>query len=141
MTTIAYHHGDKQIAIDSRATSGSEILTDKDNKTIKNSIGIWFFSGALCDEEEFSKLNHNDHVDKIPDCCALLIKNGEAYMVMVDNDKYCCHEKLTYNYTLGSGAHYATGAMDHGKTAREAVKYAMTRDSNTGGRIRVHNLR
>lgn len=140
MTTIAYHHGDKQIAVDSRATAGAEILTDKGNKTIKNNTGIWFFTGAVCDEEAFAKLKHNDHVDKIPDCCALLIKDGEAYYVMVDTDKYCCHQKLTYNCTFGSGREYAIAAMDHGKSAPEAVKYAMTRDCKTGGRVRTYNV-
>lgn len=141
MTTIAYHHGDKQIAIDSRTTSGDEILTDKANKTIKNKTGLWFFSGSNCTFKDFSAMKHNDEVSPNPNCAALLIKDNKVYAVQVNHDGYCCYTELTYNYTLGSGGEYATGAMDHGKSAPEAVKYAMTRDSNSGGRVRVHNLR
>jgi len=58
----------------------------------------------------------------------------------INDDDRCCYTELTYNYTLGSGERFATGAMDHGKSASQAVKYAMTRDSNTGGKVLVYNL-
>jgi len=141
MTTVAYHHKDKQIAIDSRTTGGSEILTDNVDKTLKNEIGLWFFSGSACDEADLAKLKHNDHVKPVPDCSALLIKDGEVYLVHVEDSGYCCYTKLTYNYTLGSGGRFATGAMDHGKLAKEAVQYAMTRDVYTGGKVRVFKVR
>lgn len=139
MTTIAYHHKDKQIAIDSRVTTGNHLLSDQYNKVIKNDIGTWFFSGSTCDQPDFVLLKHNDHVKPEPDGSALLIKDGEAYLVTVTDDK-CSYTKLDYDYTSGSGCTYATGAMDHGKSALEAVKYAMTRDVNTGGRVRVFNV-
>lgn len=38
-------------------------------------------------------------------------------------------------YSIGSGASYALGAMEHGASAIEAVKIAAKYDSNTGGRV------
>ncbi len=73
MTTIAYHHGDKQIAIDSRITGGNEILTNKANKTIKNKTGFWILSGSTCDFNDLLVLKHNDKVKPLPNCSALLI--------------------------------------------------------------------
>ena len=40
-------------------------------------------------------------------------------------------------YALGSGANFATGAMDHGATAEDAVRIAMKRDSKSGGDVTV----
>lgn len=38
-------------------------------------------------------------------------------------------------YAIGSGGHYAMGAMDAGAEARDALKIARNRDDTTGGRI------
>jgi len=141
MTTIAYKHEDGQIAIDSRVTAGNVLISNKVNKIIKNNTGVWLLAGSTCDCEGLALLKHNDHVEPLPDCSALLIKDRKAYLVSVNNDGYCCYTELNYDYTIGSGGEYATGAMDHGKSAKEAVKYAMTRDVYTGGRIRVFNVR
>lgn len=40
----------------------------------------------------------------------------------------------------GSGMDHALTAMDMGATAKEAVKWAMKRDTLTGGRIRTFKL-
>jgi len=140
MTTIEYHHEDRQIAVDSRITSGNEILTDECNKIIENDIGIWLCAGSDCEVDDFIKLKHNDKVEREPDCSALLVKDNSCFAVQF-SDGYCCYTKLTYNYTLGSGADYAAASMDHGCSAKKAVKYAMTRDSNSGGKVRVYNLK
>lgn len=42
---------------------------------------------------------------------------------------------VDYPYAWGSGAPFAIAALDFGKSAVEAVKYAMTRDVFTGGKI------
>ena len=44
---------------------------------------------------------------------------------------------ITGQLALGTGWKWAQAAMDHGKNAIQAVEYAMTRDSFTGGEI-VH---
>lgn len=40
-------------------------------------------------------------------------------------------------YAVGSGWRWALAAMDHGKNAPDAIRYAKTRDVNTGGRVRT----
>lgn len=140
MTTIAYHHGDRQIATDSRITCSGNISSDKFNKSIKNKDGIWFFSGDVSDYGDLLGLKHNDEISPIPSCCAYLIKNKKVYLVSVNSHGYCQYTFLDYNDTLGSGGDFALAAMDHGKSAKEAVKYAMTRDVYTGGRVRVYSV-
>jgi ATP-dependent protease HslVU (ClpYQ) peptidase subunit len=43
-------------------------------------------------------------------------------------------------YAIGSGASYAVTAMDCGKTAAQAVGYAIKRDNNSGGRVVTMSL-
>jgi len=47
---------------------------------------------------------------------------------------------VEYNDAMGSGEEFALAALDHGKTAEDAVAYAATRDSGTGGKIRVFDV-
>lgn len=42
---------------------------------------------------------------------------------------------------MGSGYQFAIAALDLGKTAKEAVNYAKTRDIYTGGRVRVFDVK
>ncbi len=140
MTSIAYHHGDKEIATDSRITCGGIIQDDKASKTIKNEYGLWFFAGAVSDCIDLSTLKHNDKVYAISDCTAFLVSPTGVYFVCVNNDMYCQHTLLNYNDAMGSGREFTLAAMDFGKSAKEAVKYAMTRDVYTGGRIRVFKV-
>lgn len=138
MTTIAYHHEDKEIAVDSRLMIGDTIATDKGIKFIKNDVGIWFFSGSRHDTKALSKLKHKDE-SKDLDAIAMLISDRKAYGVSV-RDGYCSHTLYDNNFAFGSGCDFALAAMDHGKSAKEAVKYAMTRDVYTGGRVRVFKV-
>lgn len=139
MTTISYHHGDGEVAIDSRVTSGGIINSDNYDKTIKNKAGLWFFSGSGDDFKSLSLLSHRDKSIDL-DCYALLIYDGSVFGVSV-GDGICTHTKYRYNNAFGSGGEFALAAMDHGKSAKEAVKYAMTRDVYTGGRVRVFKVR
>lgn len=139
MTTIAYHHGDREIAVDSRLMIADIIATDNGIKFIKNNVGIWFFSGSMHDSETLSKLKHKDE-SKGLDVIAMLISNGKVYGVSV-RDGCCSHTLYDNNFAFGSGCDFALAAMDFGKSAKEAVKYAMTRDIYTGGRVRVFKVK
>ncbi len=136
MTTIAFHYGHQQIAVDGRRTCDDIICTDTADKIIINKLGTWVMCGAPSDYADLVKLSHNDPVDPMPACLAFLIKDGKVFRVGV-TDGRCWHSEQTYNAALGSGGDFALAAMDHGKTALEAVEYAMTRDVYTGGKIRV----
>jgi len=140
MTTIAFHHKDKQVAVDSRITAGNLIRSDSYNKTIKNEIGLWIFAGTTCDYELLSTLNHHDKSDIVPDCSALLIRDGKVFGVFVEDDGICLHLEYKYNTAFGSGSDFAITAMDFGKSVQEAVKYAMTKDAFTGGEIQVFDV-
>ena len=137
MTTIAYHHKDKQIAVDSRLVNHGLVKSDSFDKTIKNEFGVWIFCGTASDIKDLCKLKHNDKVDVIPNCSALLITDSKCYDVIVNNDGYCEYFELGHNDTKGSGGELALAAMDFGKSAKKAVEYAMTRDIYTGGKIQV----
>ena len=140
MTTVAYSHKYKQIAIDSRITSNGTIRSDCYDKVIENDIGIWFFTGKCCDDSHLAVLKHNDHVDIIPDTTALLISDGNVYLVLVNSDGFCEWFKTEHDVAYGSGQDFALAAMDFGKTPKESVEYAMTRDFYTGGAVQLYDV-
>jgi len=141
MTTIAYHHESKTIAADSRQTMNGRIVTDIANKT-KDVDGVRFaFTGKASDEDLFVDYYFNRQKSSLlPEASALVFDDGMAYSVVVNEDGNVDKFKLTMNFTLGCGGDFALSAMDHGKGAKEAVEYAMTRDIYTGGEVRVIQL-
>jgi hypothetical protein len=59
-----------------------------------------------------------------------------------DADELCVIEAVDDEYyAIGSGAAHAITAMDCGKNAMQAVRYAARRDINTGGRIVTARLK
>ena len=145
MTTISYHHKDKQIAVDSRTTNGFDIVvSDKENKTTKNSLGLWFFAGTTGAGREISQLVEGDRItntDNKPNVNAFVIHGGLVYLVTLNKAGYCQWQLLDCNYTIGSGDFFALAAMDHGGSAKESVEYAMTRDIYTGGKVHVFDVK
>lgn len=139
MTTIAYHHKDKQVAVDSRMTSNDIINSDTFDKFIKNDLGVWVFAGSCCDFEALSLLSHGDE-SKDLNCIAMLITGGKVYGVEADGG-VCTHTEYPHNKAFGSGSHLALAAMDLGNGAKDAVKYAITRDIYSGGRVRVFDVK
>lgn len=137
MTTIAYDHERKQIAVDGRLTANGIIACDNADKTIENDAGKWFLAGATCDCEQLSKMKHNESADPRPDVIAFLVKDNQVYLVTVNDDGICEWTEINYNYSLGSGQRFALAALDFRQTAEEAVKYAATRDLYTGGTVTV----
>jgi len=140
MTTIVYCHKTKQVAVDSRSTNGSgEILNDSSDKVLLVRDEVWFISGFWFEADSISKLKHNDKVDESYRTTAIVIKDGIAFFVGVF-DGHMCFDKCDYNVGVGSGGTFAYCALDFGKTAKEAVEYAATKDCYTGGKVRVFNL-
>ena len=140
MTTIVHNQNTKQIAIDSRMTSSRMISTDKAVKWITNDNGIYFITGSVCDHVGITKLSHNEKVDVSPSAEAFLITpEGKVYYIYMA-DSYCEWEPITINSCIGSGGDFALAALDFGNTSKEAVKYAMTRDYRTGGKVHVYDI-
>tara|TARA_R110002096_G_C14041546_1_gene672316 strand:- start:43 stop:480 length:438 start_codon:yes stop_codon:yes gene_type:complete len=140
MTTIVYDHKNKQIACDSRVNGNGLILSDKEVKYKENEKGLWFFCGAVSDNDQMMEMSHNDKPDVLPDCSALLVKDGDCYLVTF-NGGYCAISKNNYSHSIGSGGDYALCALDFGSTAKEALKYASTKDCYTGGKLRLYDIK
>lgn len=134
MTTIAYDHVNKRIAVDGRAQMADVILTDSAIKWLRQDDELWIFCGLTADFEDLAKLKHNDKPDVLPDCEALMVKQGKVYLVSF-NQGYCCYTECQYNIAKGSGWKFALAALQLGKTAVEAVSLASTLCVYTGGVI------
>lgn len=142
MTTIAYSRRENKIAIDSRTTSDGLIVTDAKKKWLVGNDGcVYFIAGANCDAQEMldryeaGKKNQGTYLG-----CNLVratsppaiigIEDGVLFTEVLDEDFRC----------VGSGELLALASLDHGKTVRQSVAYAMTRDIYTGGKISVYDL-
>lgn len=140
MTTIAYKDG--IVAADSQATDSDGIITDHDYNKMWQRDGIKFWCagdidtiGKLIELWPEGKFDTKDEVD------ALVLDGNILYTAGFEGGqvwKNLMNPERTY--AIGSGAHLAYGAMDAGLSAREAVKIAIGRDTNSGGKIRVFNL-
>lgn len=138
MTTVVYNHKQKEIGIDSRTTVGYQIESDNTIK-MKEKEGVKFFMcGDLADIEMIVECYPNEVYNE-PNACGFIVTDGEV--------KYIYCEGLTIkttkqvnSYAVGSGSTYALSALDFGKTTREAIKYASTRDAGTGGKVRIYKI-
>lgn len=141
MTTIIYDHKNKQIACDSREVCGNMIASDDVKKFLTINDSIWFSSGSASDGRIFAEnANHNTKSPENSDCTSIQIKQGIAYIVAVDNNDVYKIQELEMSEGVGSGGRFALSALDFGKTAKEAVEYAMTRDVYTGGKVHVYDI-
>ena len=140
MTTIVYKDG--VIAYDSRMTAGSMIYNDKYNKRINQGGVSFFLTGAVADHQTLVDM----YLNKIPvrdlESQALVYDKGVVYNIEADEGRFFITPLNKDDMeAIGSGSKYAYTAMDMGATAKEAVKMAMKRDTNTGGRIREVKLK
>lgn len=142
MTTIVYDHKNKQIAVDSRLTKGgTTIISDYHVKYLKNDIGMWFFSGDICDQDGFVSC-YGKEQEQQPvtfNASAFLVIGKDVFSVYMD-DGYFCKTPLTHSDCKGSGELLALSALDFNCTAKEAVEYAKTRDVFSGGEVHVYDI-
>lgn len=145
MTTIIYDHSKQLIACDSRICAGSMILSDNDSKWLKIDNSVWFFSGSTADEQRLVDYFNAESPEKP-------VHSIEASAIVVGSDgsvnRYSVDEgtgepirvPIKYNDGIGSGYIYALCAIDFGLDVSDAVKYAMKRDSATGGDVLVFDI-
>lgn len=133
MTTIAYHHKNREIAVESRCTGDGVIKSDSDIKFYFVKGDLLFISGQVSDIPIFIEAYKGAKVEKA-DCNGLAVVNGEVYFLGVEDGKIW-REKVNVNSAIGSGFKFALAAMDMGKDAFGAVEYACTRDHYSGGLI------
>lgn len=142
MTTIVYCHKTKQVAIDSRISSSGGLIVSDTFKKFRVRNGVLFFMSCSI---------HN--MEEIMDQWFRIGKKwkGEKFSCLVVIKKkvrvfYSCPDGETisfpaeFNEACGSGMEWALAAMDFGATASDAIKYAMTRDSNTGGKVHCYDV-
>jgi 20S proteasome alpha/beta subunit len=142
MTTIAYHHATKTIAYDSRITSGSLIESDAFDKAIDYMGNMFVMAGSCTDYMTFIKAYESSE-DYNGNHAEAFMFNANSDLVKhlyVYDDTKIGAFNLTYDFAIGSGRLHAITAMDCGKTAKEAVKFAIKRDSCSGGKIHVVKL-
>lgn len=143
MTTIAYHHESRRIAVDGRVTAGDLIACDSYEKWRAVGDEVWFLSGATCDFDRFVAYHTKDTTGKpehIISCSGVVASASGCYEVGITPDGEPWRSLSPYNVAVGSGRDFALAAMDHGGSASSAVRYASTRDTGTGGVVSVFDM-
>lgn len=145
MTTIVYDHNARQIACDSRATSGGIIVDDESQKwRLTDSGELWFTCGAICDEDLlidcFKDGDKKLNISVIPDANAFVLRGDKVLMRGVTADGEAWTQALTNKRCLGSGSSFALAALDFNCDAKQAVEYAITRDCYSGGKVHVYDI-
>jgi len=143
MTTIIYNHEKKQIACDSRMSKSSGAYNDCYTKMVWHKSILFILTGSTCDmeyfRENYEKYKKIDLVDMELDCSGFIVRDGVVYSVFVHGGIF--NEDICFcNEFAGSGGQYAISALDHGKTVKEAVEYAATKDCFTGGKVHVYDI-
>lgn len=145
MTTFAYSRKESIIAIDGRISAGSRITSDKYKKWIKKGDNVYFFVGTVTDAIRLIDLANSGFEETDDENlyeCSIVLACDPPKEIYVNEAGYIEQLEITEDYcTLGSGGDYALSAMDMGKTAKQAVEYAMTRDIYTGGRVTIYNIK
>lgn len=140
MTTIAYKDG--IIAYDSRSTCGYTITNDSHEKCHIVDGARFFYCGGLGDRAALIESYKAGEYKGDRSGSALVVDDKLYYIGMNKEDGFWKQElELDNPRAIGSGEDHAFTAMDMGATAKEAVKWAMKRDTGTGGRIRTYRLK
>lgn len=144
MTTIVYDHERRQIACDSRISKESGTIGSDNYKKYKTVDGfIFFFTGKPCDADLLVDYFLGKQTQElIPQCEAIIVdvEKKKAFYFCVNNELIGEKMELSFCECIGSGAQFAFAALDFGKTAKETVEYAMTRDCYTGGKVHVYDI-
>lgn len=141
MTTIVYDHKARQIAVDGLTTADDVIMSTRAKKYRKMNDGsLWFFCGSVSDIDQFVDcISKNEKTTATLNCNAIISDGDNVYISGVDNGEPW-KQKLECSRAIGTGYQFAMSALDFGKSAKGAVKYAATRDIYTGGQIHVYDI-
>ena len=138
MTTIT--HKDGIVAYDSRLTSGTSISSEVSKKRHLSRGVEFFMCGSTADHKQFIEAYFDGRSPrKELDVTAIIVASGSVYKAGAGDGELWV-QPAANQCAIGSGRHNAITAMDMGATAKEAVKWAMKRDTGTGGRIRTFKV-
>lgn len=140
MTTIAYNHKDREIAHDGRTTRGDWIMSDSSEKMTEVNGVKFFLCGSVCDYDLMISMYFGAKSEVVPEANAFVIDGGKLFRIGCSSEAIFWKSPVECNDAMGSGSSWAIAAMDFGKSAVDAVKYAATRDNGTGGQIKVYQL-
>jgi hypothetical protein len=148
MTTIAYADG--ILAVDSRMTAGTSIISDKAQKLFYlNGVEyqgdplLWMaFAGhsdekvSLLESLDAYTLFNNKHGIKWEGSYGIILGEQYVYTLRAEGDRatlirFSLEDKLTE----GSGADFARAGLEMGLGAIKAVKLAIKLDSASGGDV------
>ena len=138
MTTIAYKGG--VIAYDSRATRGELISCDDVEKMRVVDGAHFFISGYVCLEDDFISAWFGADIKNNDENVGAIAYDKDGVWLAGLDESGLFKQKLNYDTAIGSGTAYAITAMDMGASAKQAVKMAAKRDTNTGGKIRTFKM-
>lgn len=136
MTTIACNH--KMMAADSQTCDGG--ISGKAVKIFRVNDDIIGFAGSLGQGMKFVAWygDRNKEAPSLSDSNILILKHDgsieqwdESMMPLVVKDKF---------YAIGSGSHFAMGAMYAGKNPKQSVEIAIKLDVDSGGPVKVLEL-
>lgn len=140
MTTIAWDG--ETLAVDSQMSTGG-IICRPIKKIVKIKDSWLAYAGDLSDFEAFkewfrdgSKLEEKPSISE--DGFSGIVLNSKG---LWEYEYKLFPIKVIDKESWGSGSTLALAVMDHGATAREAVKYAATRDVWTGGKIQTVKIK
>ena len=138
MTTIAYSHKDKELAVDSQVTSGNTIVSDKYKKLVRIEDGwVALCGNTTCSEEvyevlEGNALNLSAMAEEVSG--VVMYDNGKVYALHINAVGRLVKQEVKEDYATGSGRDFALGALSVGATATQAVKAAIRYDIYSSGR-------
>lgn len=143
MTTIATDGN--IVAYDSRSSldHGTIVSDTKDKCRIID--GVYYIGcGADSDIQRLIEKYIEGATSETQYQCDVFMSDGDGKLYRIDVDdegsfKYDISD--IGNAAIGSGCDYALAAMDFGKSPIQAVRYAMTRDKGTGGKVRSFKLK
>lgn len=142
MTTIVYDHKNKTVSYDSMVSEGTRILDLNYEKAIRKDEHIYICAGSTNQHDAFIECLISGDCPPVSFDCDILRININTHEV-----SYCFAEEgdsvivgVEYNYAIGCGGQHALNALDFGKSSKEAVEYAITKDNCTGGVVRTYDL-
>lgn len=139
------------IACDGRVT-GDVIISDNVSKIgvlHKKQDSLYFgFAGYTSAKIEFIEIAENNPDYSMQEIIQSMKDKSWQFMGLLNGIIYTCNDKcrllapLDVDYmTLGTGEQFALSALDFDKTPEEAVRYAITRDHNSGGKIFIEKIK
>lgn len=142
MTTIAFDG--VSIAYDSRATRDNLIANDSEDKMLQMNGYRIVSAGTESDFKKLLEVFFDDEDIEHDLNCSFIANHNDGRLIYVCTEGDRLIVESLWNepfFAIGSGQSFALAAMDFGKTAKQAVEYARTRDCYTGGKVKSFKVK